>query len=80
MVAVDLLGPVNARIGDVSLRLTRPLERALLARLALAAGHPVDAPRGCSTTFGSGRPKTHRPAFRPLFTGCAERWDPEPRR
>src|SRR6267143_1417766 len=45
MLAVRLLGPVTACIDDVALRLTRPLERALLARLALCPGLAVEAPR-----------------------------------
>src|SRR5882762_11840477 len=45
MLAVRLLGPVTACIDDVTLRLTRPLERALLARLALCPGEAVQAPR-----------------------------------
>src|SRR3982074_2723313 len=45
MLAVRLLGPVTACIDDVALRLTRPLERALLARLALSPGLAVEAPR-----------------------------------
>src|SRR5437016_5424061 len=44
MLAVCLLGPVNASIDEVPLRITRPLERALLARLALSPGVAVDAP------------------------------------
>ncbi len=44
MLAVRLLGPVTACIDEVELRLTRPLERALLARLALSAGEAVQAP------------------------------------
>src|SRR5882724_2002979 len=45
MLAVRLLGPVTACVDDVALRLTRPLERALLARLALSPGLAVQAPR-----------------------------------
>src|SRR3989442_12544318 len=45
MLAVRLLGPVTACIDDVALALTRPLERALLARLALCPGRAVQAPR-----------------------------------
>src|SRR3989442_2192980 len=45
MLAVRLLGPVTACIDDVALALTRPLERALLARLALCPGVAVQAPR-----------------------------------
>lgn len=44
MLAVRLLGPVTARSDDVELRLTRPLERALLARLAFSPGEAVQAP------------------------------------
>src|SRR5438309_6420718 len=45
MLSVRLLGPVTACVDDVALRLTRPLERALLARLALSPGVAVQAPR-----------------------------------
>src|SRR2546427_8183816 len=45
MLAVRLLGPVTACTDDVALPLTRPLERALLARLALCPGRAVQAPR-----------------------------------
>src|SRR6267143_3929427 len=43
MLAVRLLGPVTACVDDVALRRTRPLERALLARLALSPGLAVQA-------------------------------------
>lgn len=45
MLGVCLLGSVTAWTGDAPLPMTRPLERALLARLALASGQVVDAPR-----------------------------------
>lgn len=45
MLTVGLLGPVEARTEQGPAPLTRPLERALLARLALAPGVAVDAGR-----------------------------------
>lgn len=45
MLGICLLGPVSASTDGVPIRMSRPLERALLARLALSAGQIVESSR-----------------------------------
>ncbi|MFI9556848.1 AfsR/SARP family transcriptional regulator [Nonomuraea endophytica] len=49
---VLVLGPVVIRAGQALVRLERPLERALLARLALAGGRPVPDERLAADLWG----------------------------
>ncbi|MFI6908651.1 AfsR/SARP family transcriptional regulator [Nonomuraea sp. NPDC050394] len=49
---VLVLGPVVIRAGEALVRLERPLERALLARLALAGGRPVPDERLAADLWG----------------------------
>ncbi|MEV4892058.1 hypothetical protein AB0K48_22010, partial [Nonomuraea sp. NPDC055795] len=49
---VLVLGPVVIRAGEALVRLERPLERALLARLALASGRPVPDERLAADLWG----------------------------
>ncbi|MFI6532583.1 AfsR/SARP family transcriptional regulator [Nonomuraea sp. NPDC050547] len=50
---VLVLGPVVIRAGEALVRLERPLERALLARLALAGGRPVPDERLAADLWGA---------------------------
>src|SRR5690349_5729601 len=78
MLAVRLLGPVTACIDDVALALTRPLERALLARLALCPGVAVEAPRLLdelwTTTPDGGLASLHTLVYRLRRTLRGEGW------
>ncbi|MFI6297278.1 winged helix-turn-helix domain-containing protein [Nonomuraea sp. NPDC050790] len=49
---VLVLGPVMIRAGEALVRVERPLERALLARLALAGGRPVPDGRLAADLWG----------------------------
>ncbi|MBM7784937.1 ATP-binding protein [Tenggerimyces flavus] len=51
-ITVHVLGPVEVRIEGTSVRLDRPLERALAARLALAAGASVPDDRLARDLWG----------------------------
>ena len=51
-ITVHVLGPVEVRIEGTSVRLDRPLERALAARLALAAGASVPDERLARDLWG----------------------------
>ena len=50
--AVLVLGPVTVRAGDATIAVERPLERALLTRLALAGGSPVPDVRLAADLWG----------------------------
>ena len=50
--SVRLLGPVDVRVSDVTITLDRPLERALVARLALARGAAVSDERLARDLWG----------------------------
>lgn len=61
-ITVHVLGPVEVRIEGTSVRLDRPLERALAARLALAAGASVPDERLARDLWGD--TELNRPAAR----------------
>ncbi len=50
-VQVDVLGPIRVLVEDREVDLGGPRSRALVARLALDAGHPVDARSSPRATF-----------------------------
>ncbi|HEX8870236.1 MAG TPA: BTAD domain-containing putative transcriptional regulator [Lentzea sp.] len=52
LLSVHLLGPVDVRVSDVTITLDRPLERALVARLALARGAAVSDERLARDLWG----------------------------
>ncbi len=57
MIAVRLLGPVEVDADGTAVALTRPLERALLARLALDPGQPVASTRLVDDLWGDNVPR-----------------------
>lgn len=56
MLQVLLLGPVEARGNDGGLRLSGRMQRTLLARLAIAAGHPVSSDALVEDLWGDSPP------------------------
>jgi len=59
-IELDLLGPLRARIDGVPTDIRAPLERALVARLALDNGHRVSTDELVATLWGEVPPPTAR--------------------
>lgn len=51
------LGPVEARVGERELAIGGPKQRALLARLVVARGHPVSVSRLCGDLWAEDAPR-----------------------